>query len=181
MNVVRYRAPVDGSVKFITGAAVVALGGAAVTLVGDLGQSLYAKYNNPVVLFVPLVFLVTPVIVLIALGQEAPTGYAIDDDAVRIERRAGAVTIPISTIREVQELPSQAWFIRVGGSGGWLGFYGEFKNRDLGQVTMYATRGTDRVLVATNGRKYVVTPESPTAFVADLRARLEARRASTVE
>ena len=180
MNVVRYKAPVDGSVKFITGAVVVALGGVAVTLVAGVGQSLYAKYNNPIVLLVPLVFLVVPVIVLVAIGQEAPTGYAIDDDAVRIERRAGAVAIPISTVREVQELPSQAWFVRVGGSGGWFGFYGEFKNRDLGQVTMYATRGDDRVLVATDGRKYVITPESPAAFVADLRARLEARRASTV-
>lgn len=181
MNAVRYKAPLDGSVKFITGAGIVALGGVAVTLVAGLGQSLYAKYSNPVVLFVPLVFLIVPVIILIALGQEAPTGYAIDDDAVRIERRAGAVAIPISTVREVHELPSQAWFTRIGGSGGWLGFYGEFKNRDLGQVTMYATRVTDRVLVATDGRKYVITPESPTAFVADLRARLEARHASTAE
>lgn len=89
----------------------------------------------------------------------------------------GPVVIPLRSIREVRELPRQVFFTRVGGSGGFLGFYGEFRNRDLGQVTMYATRSSDRVLLATDGRSYVVTPDSPAAFVAQVQSRLDALRA----
>ena len=177
MNTVRYEAPRGGDVKVLTAATVFIVGSAAVVAVGGFGQTLYAKYNNPAVMLVPLVFLVTPVIVAFALRGEAPTGYTLDDNVVRIERRAGAFTIPLSAIREVREIPPQVTFIRIGGSGGWYGYYGEFKSRDLGQVTMYATRSDDRVFLATDGRNYVITPASPSAFVADLEARLRSRDA----
>jgi hypothetical protein len=169
---VRYDAPRGGDVKVLTVATIFIVGSAAVLVVGGFGQTLYAKYNNPAVMLVPLVFLVTPILILVALRGEAPTGYTIDDNAVHIERRCGAVTIPLSAIREVRELPPQVYFMRIGGSGGWYGYYGEFKSRDLGQVTMYATRSDDRVLLATDGRTYVITPASPAAFVADVQSRL---------
>ena len=161
MNVVRYEAPRGGDVKVLTAATVFIVGSAAVLVVGGFGQTLYAKYNNPAIMLVPLVFLVAPVLMLVALRGEAPTGYTLDDNAVHIERRCGAVTLPLSAIREVRELPPQVSFMRIGGSGGWYGYYGEFKSRDLGQVTMYATRSDDRVLLATDGRNYVITPASP--------------------
>ncbi len=174
---VRYEAPRGGDVKILTAATVFIMGSAAVLVVGGFGQTLYAKYNNPAVMLVPLVFLVTPVLLLFALRGEAPTGYTLDDNAVHIERRCGAVTLPLSAIREVRELPPQVTFMRIGGSGGWYGYYGEFKNRELGQVTMYATRSDGMVLLATDGRNYVITPASPAAFVADLEARLRSRDA----
>ena len=175
MKVVRHEAPRDGTVKFLTGATIFILGSAAVLLVAGFGQDLYARFRHPAVFVVPLVFLVTPVIVLFAVSAEAPVAYTVGDDTLRIERRAGTVSIPISSIREVRVLPAQVTFWRVGGSGGWLGFYGEFKNPELGQVTMYATRTEDRVLVVTDGRSYVVTPASPEAFAADLESRLRSR------
>ena len=177
MNTVRYEAPRGGDVKVLTAATVFIVGSAAILAVGSVGQTLYAKYNNPAVMLVPLVFLVTPVLLLFALRGEAPTGYTLDDNAVHVERRAGAFTIPLSAIREVREIPPQVTFIRIGGSGGWYGYYGEFKSRDLGQVTMYATRSDDRVFLATDGRNYVITPASPSAFVGDLEARLRSRDA----
>ncbi len=181
MNRVRYEAPRGGDVKILTAATVFIVGSAAVLVIGGFGQTLYAKYDNPAVMLAPLVFLVTPVLLLFALRGEAPTGYTLDDNAVHIERRAGAFTIPLSAIREVRELPPQVTFIRIGGSGGWYGYYGEFKSRDLGQVTMYATRSDDRVFLATDGRKYIITPASPAAFVADLQSRLHGPRAAAQE
>jgi hypothetical protein len=171
---VRYDAPRGGDVKVLSAATAFIVGSAAILAVGSVGQTLYSKYDNPAVMLVPLVFLVTPGLLLFALRGEAPTGYTLDDIGVHIERRAGAATIPLSAIREVRELPPQVSFIRIGGSGGWYGYYGEFKSRDLGQVTMYATRSDDRVLLATDGRNYVITPASPAAFVADLESRLVA-------
>lgn len=177
MNAVHFEAPRDSTVKVLTAATVFILGSAAVVLVTGFGQTLYAKYHHPAVFLVPLVFFVTPVIVLYAVSGEAPVGYTLDDNVLRIERRAGAVSIPLSSIREVRELPAQVTLWRVGGSGGWLGFYGEFKSRDLGQVTMYATRSDQRVLVVTAGRPCVITPASPDAFIAEMETRLRSREA----
>lgn len=175
MNAVHHPAPRDGDVKFLTGATVFILGSAAVLLVTGFGQTLHARFHHPVMWFVPLVFLVTPVLLLLAVSAEAPSGYTVDDEALRIERRAGAVSIPISSIRDVRALPARVSFSRIGGSGGWLGFYGEFRNPELGQVTMYATRTGGRVLVVTTGRSYVLTPGSPDAFIADLGSRMRTR------
>jgi hypothetical protein len=59
-----------------------------------------------------------------------------------------------------------------------VSIYGDFRNPDIGRVTMSATRESDRVLVTMDGRKSVITLASPTTFVAGLRSRIDARRES---
>lgn len=169
----RFDSPWDGGVKIVTAMTFVIVGGAAVLLLTTLGRVLHTRYPHPAMRFVPLVFAFVPVALLFAAALDAPRGLSLGDTALRIERRAGPVSIPLSTIREVRELPPGTRFWRLVGSGGFLGHFGTFRNSDLGSVRMYATRSDGRVLVATDDRKYVVTPANPAEFLAEVRGRME--------
>jgi hypothetical protein len=169
---VHYDAPWDGGVRLVTGMVLVVVTLLGIALVVGLGRDLSARYDHPVVALVPVVFLLVPLLLLWAARTAAPLGYSIDGVSVVIERRAGPLAIPIPSIREVRELDPHCFLRRVGGSGGFFGYYGEFKHPDLGQVKLHATRSDGRVLLSTDGGTYVLTPATPSRFVDDLRSRL---------
>ncbi len=61
------------------------------------------------------------------------------------------------------------WTIRTFGVGGLFGYYGEFVNWKLGNMTWYATRRDKTVLIETvDDKKLIVTPDEPEAFIKQL-------------
>ncbi len=63
------------------------------------------------------------------------------------------------------------WAIRIFGVGGLFGYFGKFANKEMGNMTWYATRRDKTVLVTTTGnKKIIVTPDEPEAFVANFYA-----------
>ena len=108
----------------------------------------------------------------------APVGYALTASAIVIRRLGPNIRIPYESIAEVRRLQKRqvGFGIRLGGSGGFFGFYGRFWSTRLGRHRMYATNAGDLVLVRlTDGRKIVVSPHPADAFVQDLSAAINAR------
>ena len=57
--------------------------------------------------------------------------------------------------------------LRLGGSGGFFGWFGRFWSRRLGHHRMYATNGRDLVYIErVDGTKVVLSPFPADAFVA---------------
>lgn len=163
-----FDAPWDGKLTLVTTLVAVLLGGAILFLIW---LALARMPSLPLRIF--LLFdaaVVTGVFVVTALL--APRGYAIGEKTFRIDRRLGAIEIPVSSIREVGPLPPESlkgtW--RTLGSGGFFGYYGRFRNRTLGSFRMYATRSEGYVLVRAD-QPYVLTPDFPDRLIAELRSR----------
>jgi hypothetical protein len=176
MDTVRFEAPWDGGIRWITAgttlAVVLACAGAAA--VGSGIAAPFAGTPGGTVLTVALSLVPIPaLLILYAAIGEAPRAFTVGPTAVTIERRAGPVSIPLSSIREVSMLGPGVSMRRMSGSGGLFGWYGLFEGKGIGNVRLYATRDTGRVLLATDaGFPVVVTPGDPESFVTEVRRRL---------
>ena len=119
-------------------------------------------------------------IVLFAYGY-APKGYRIDETAIRVERPAGDVVIPLSRVVDVKPVDA---FLGLslksfpGGNSGLFGLYGSFTRRDLGKYQMYARAATNAVLVQTQDGDIVLAPHPRDAFVAAVRDAIGERATS---
>lgn len=168
MDTVRFAATWDGKLTAITFGTVLLIV-AATALVVRVALQLD---NLAATLAVSLLAL--PGLAVLALTYRwSPRGYAIDDRAVLIERAAGPVAIPLSSIREARALESKERLRRVFGSGGLFGYFGKYRSTALGTVRLHATRSAGRVLIVAEGGPVVLTPEPASAFLETLRDRLK--------
>ena len=101
----------------------------------------------------------------------APRGFALNDAELTIDRAMQPIVIPLSSITEVRRLEDAEVkrALRVFGASGFYGHYGNFWNKALGGFRMYACRSKDLVLVRTEKVLFVLGPDAPGEFVADLR------------
>jgi hypothetical protein len=170
-----FDAPWDAGLKGITAGVllVCALAIAGAVAVGVRVASPAAGTAGGIALSVVIGVLPFPaMLILFAAFREAPRGYAVGPGGVTVERRAHVVTIPFVSIREVAMLDPKVFLRRVGGVGGFFGYFGLYQAEGLGRVSLYATRSDARVLLATDSGSVVVTPAEPERFVAAVRARL---------
>jgi hypothetical protein len=98
------------------------------------------------------------------------TGYTVDTDFVIVNRPLYNVKIKRSDITEHRVLTDEEmkWSIRTFGVGGLFGYLGRFTNSNIGSMTWYATRRGNYVLLVAGGKKIVLTPDEPQAFIAAL-------------
>lgn len=99
----------------------------------------------------------------------APRNYAIRNGVVSINRLAGPIEIPLSSIKSVglirqEDLTSAK---RIMASGGLFGYFGAYDNPLLGRHKRYATQLRNAVLIKAN-ESYVITPDLPEYFVESL-------------
>ena len=103
----------------------------------------------------------------------APRRYEIKDDAIAIKRLIPKdVRIPFSKVCSIEPTGYKHAFknsLRIMGSGGGFGFYGSFTSQNLGRFQAYATRKSNCVLIRTQDRAVVVTPDDPDSFIAAVR------------
>jgi len=118
-----------------------------------------------------LMFLMIPTIVVLGLAYIwAPRHYEIHKDRVVVVRTIGKVEIPRKDITSVT-LPGKAAMaktVRTFGVGGFFGYYGSFYNATLGNMTWYATRRSQPVLLVTQNKKILLTPDDVPRFVREL-------------
>ena len=102
----------------------------------------------------------------------APRGFALNDIELVIDRAMRPVKIPLSSVTEVRLLADAEMkgTLRALGASGFYGHYGWFWNRQLGRFLLYSGRLKDLVLVRSDKAVFVLGPEDPGSFVADLRA-----------
>jgi hypothetical protein len=120
-----------------------------------------------------LIFAV-PIVAVPAFAYAAsPLGYAIDNKAVYIERKAlRTVRVPLSQITAVQYLPARSLqgSIRVYGTGGLFGWAGRYHVPGLGAVSMHATNLEQLIVIQRRHRKpMVISPADSAAFLTGLR------------
>ncbi|MEA5138120.1 PH domain-containing protein [Arcicella rigui] len=99
-----------------------------------------------------------------------PIHYTITENQLIIHRLYKDVVIEKTDIKSVSILDEKKleWSIRTFGVGGYYGFFGKFANTQMGNMTWYATRKDNTVLILTEeNEKIIITPNEPEAFVVD--------------
>ena len=109
------------------------------------------KYEKAIVLAVLLA-----VMIILAMFY-APLYVKITDSHIAVRRLLKSRVINIDDVAAVQLCPPTMGAARVCGSGGWFGYWGWFKERDLGKYFAYYGRSTDCFLVQLkDNRQYVI-------------------------
>ena len=144
--------------------------------------SLYCKLLSAIVSIILLVILhysnnlwsVTTIglILLVWIGLAfyfMPVSVSVDDKALHINRLAKTKTIPYSEISSITPMQPTMGEQRLFGSAGWFGYWGWFKEKDLGKYFAYYGKASDCFFVRLkNGSKYMLGCEDPqllTSFV----------------
>lgn len=97
------------------------------------------------------------VILLIISLYYMPMSIGADENAIYVNRSLKIKTIPMTDVVSVKLCPPTMGAIRICGSGGFLGYWGWFSERDLGKYFAYYGKSSDCfLLVLSNGRKYIL-------------------------
>lgn len=120
------------------------------------------------------------VIPLILGWALAPKAFVVTGDELVVDRPLWPVRLPLTGIRSVRLLDATesrglgllGGTLRTFGTSGVFGYFGRFRSPTLGGFRMYATRGEGFVIVDTERGSFVLTPNAPVRFCAELRARL---------
>lgn len=101
--------------------------------------------------------MVTTVVLSGAVLFFSPMSLAIDDSSLIVNFSVRHKTIPLSEIESVRLCPPTMGAIRVCGSGGFFGYWGWFKENDLGKYFAYYGKASDCFLVTLKGgKKYLL-------------------------
>lgn len=91
-----------------------------------------------------------------------PMSYIISEGKLVVKRPIKDVILNLSELKQVRIASKQdlKLTIRTFGNGGLFGFYGKFRNSTFGNMTWYATRLNNYlILFTTNAGKIVLTPD----------------------
>ncbi len=108
----------------------------------------------------------------------SPQRYSVLDRAIVIERLIGNVRIPLDALSEVRAAAPDdiRGNIRLFGSGGLFGYYGLFRNSKLGKSSWYVTNRGKIVVVVTQNKTALFSPDDPEGFVSAVLAAVPAPR-----
>lgn len=125
-----------------------------------IGVAVYAMVVGSVVAGVVALVIALPVLlgVLIYCEGYSPQRLEVSESRLTILRRYDSVTILRSTVLEIVPLEAKelSGTISVGGCGGLFGYFGGFRNRRLGNFTMYATSKKGLYLIRTSDHRQIV-------------------------
>jgi len=114
---------------------------------------------TPILIHSSVLVFLTATIILCYLF--APQNYSIDKDNCIIHRPISDIKIPLDSIMEIREVNKSELkgMIRTFGVGGLFGNYGKFYTQGLGNITMYGTQNRNFILIKTENRKILITPD----------------------
>ena len=103
----------------------------------------------------------------------APLSLTLTDTTLEINRSLRIKTLPLKDIESVKLCPPTMGAIRVCGSGGYLGYWGWFKERDLGKYFAYYGKASDCFVVRMkDGRQYMLGCKDAPEMVAAIQSKL---------
>lgn len=95
-----------------------------------------------------------------------PLSFSLDKESLRIRRPLKTKSIPLSDIAAVRLCPPTMGAIRIIDSGEWFGWYGWFKEKDLGKYIAYYGKASDCFPVTfKDGKKYILGCKDAPAMV----------------
>ena len=122
-------------------------------------------YNQPPLSIQLLLTVLLVVISTVGLFY-MPISISADKNAIYVNRSLKIKAIAMANVKSVRLCPPTMGAIRICGSGGFLGYWGWFRERDLGKYFAYFGRSSDCFLVELkNGRKYMLGCKNPQKMV----------------
>ena len=150
-------------------------------------QSFSASYDRTTKIITAVVCVIlvvipfiTKIFALSALGwlliavcyAYSPLGYAVLERSIVVKRLIGRVRIPLDGVREIRAATSDDFrgCLRLWGSGGMFGYYGLFRTSKLGKCTWYVTSRARAVVLITETKTTLFSPDDVDGFLAAVRA-----------
>ena len=159
----------DKGMWILNSILIMLLGSITVTL---LIAGLYAMRENTPCGIIVMSASLLPVLILIICAGFAPRKYKITGDSILVCRVfAKDIKIPKVEVYSVEQVSYKYAFkksIRIFGSGGGFGIYGDFTSPSLKYFKAYMTRRDKLVLITTTDKPFVLTPDDPEGFIADV-------------
>ena len=152
-----YKASKDNIVKIVTALVFVLFVFIAQQNVRDLIKA--TDLTTVIINCSALLFLIATILVCYILS---PRFYQLDEAVLIINKAVKSRKILLSEISEVKLITKEdlKGTYRTFGVGGLFGYYGKFRNRQLGAMTWYATQNKNYLLlVLKSGDKIVLTPD----------------------
>lgn len=121
----------------------------------------YIAYLAPVLLLT----------LLVAFYILKPLYITADADALTIHRIYGPASFPYTTIYSISMLSNKdmSGAVRTFGNGGLFGYTGKYYNSRFGKMTWYCTKRKNYLLIIlTNNKKIVITPDNPAELLMEL-------------
>ncbi len=102
-----------------------------------------------------------------------PLSISADKYAIYINRSLKIKAIPMEQVKSVRLCQPTMGAKRISGSGGFFGYWGWFRERDLGKYFAYYGRSSDCFLVELHsGRKYMLGCQNPQKMVEYIKSNL---------
>lgn len=121
---------------------------------------------------IPVILFASIGIVFIGALYYSPVAVTVDRRKVTIRRLLTPKHIAVQDIARVSLFQS-TMDVRISGSGGFFGYYGWFRNREIGKYFAYIGKWKDTFLIELkSGRKYVVSCNQPEVIVKCIMDRL---------
>lgn len=124
--------------------------------------------------FIPALIIV---LLLIAVSLWfAPMSVSLTDSKIRIHSPIHTHSVPLEKVRNVELFQPTMGALRLFGSGGFMGYWGFFREGDTGSYTAFYGRASDCFLLTLDdGKKYVLGCRNPESIVAAIASRIQPR------
>ena len=99
-----------------------------------------------------------------------PQQIALSNEFLIVKRKFGDKKFPLANIQSAAIITRKelGMGIRLFGSGGFFGYYGLFKYKNIGNVNVYCTQREPVILIELTKGKILISPDEPSLFLNDL-------------
>lgn len=102
-----------------------------------------------------------------------PVSIIVTQNQLLIRRFFTSKNVPLNEIVSVEIYSGSTRFLKVCGSGGMFGFYGWYKNKELGRFFIYATNLKELICITLiSGKKYMISCEDARNMYNEIHHRL---------
>lgn len=119
---------------------------------------------------------ILPIVILIFGAAFAPKSYKITSYNILIKRLwVKDIEIPLIEVYSVEPVDYKFAFkrsIRIFGSGGGFGIYGDFTSKNIKYFKAYMTRRDKLVMIKTPDKPFILSPDDPESFAAAIHQKI---------
>ncbi len=106
-------------------------------------------------------------LLLLTAGLYGPLAIEADERQIKLRSFLRSHTIPMSDIASVETMHPTMGAIRILGSGGFMGYWGLFREGDIGTYRAFYGRASDCFLLTLrDGKRYMLGCKDPDAMIA---------------
>ncbi len=112
-------------------------------------------------------------ILLVLASVYAPLSVSADEKRITVRSLLKRHSVPMRRVVSADPFQPTIGSRRIFGSGGFMGYWGIFKEGDVGTYTAYYGKASDCFIIRLdNGDKYVIGCKSPEAMVDYIRSQI---------